>query len=321
MHFLIYKWGGCLTQEDLITQLKNMGHTVDCILYNFHNYIQDALFENKFRKYITGKTYDAVITINYFPLVSKLCQEASLPYYSWSYDSPAPRMVYLENTCNRIFLFDRAEYLKYREAGYTTIYHLPLAINTERLDALTASPAQLKRFQQDISFVGKMYQNSDIKAFQKTNEERTKLLLGLAKKHSVVLYAPYSTDVQDLENLVLAGPVDYHQEMPLVFRHSKINLNITLSCIESGIPLRILDIMGSGGFLITNPQSELEEHFTDGVDLVYYQNETDLYEKAAYYLSHEEEMKKIAASGYQKVKQYYNYPLMIQRMFEIGGLV
>ena len=320
MHFLLYKCNA-LTQEDLIVNLQNMGHTVDCILYNFHDYIQDALFENKFRKYITGKTYDAVISINYFPIISKLCEEASLPYYSWSYDSPAPRMIHLSNPFNRIFLFDKAEYLQYKNAGYSTIYHLPLAVDTKRLDTLTASPAQLKHFQRDISFVGKLYQNYQIKSFQKTNEERTRLLTGLAKKHSVTLYAPYSSDLQEFEDLIMAGPVEYYHEMPLAFRHSKINLNITLSCIRSGIPLRILDILGSGGFLITNPQIELEEHFTDGIDLVYYQNEKDLYEKAEYYLSHEEERKKIAASGYEKVKQYYNYPLLIQRMFELGGLI
>lgn len=320
MHFLMYKYSA-LAQEDLITNLKNMGHTVDCIIYNFHDYMQDAFFENKFRKYIAKRTYDAVISINYFPLISKLCEEASLLYYSWSYDSPAPRLVYLKNPFNRIFLFDKSEYLKYKASGCSTIYHLPLAVDTKRLDTLTASPSQLERFQQDISFVGKLYQNYEIESYQKTNKERTRLLSGLAKEHSVVLYAPFSTDTQELGNLTLAGPVDYYHEMPLVFRHSKINLNITLSSIQSGIPLRILDILGSGGFLITNPQNELNEHFIDGVDLVCYQNEKDLYDKAAYYLSHEEERKKIAVSGYQKVKQYYNYPLLIQRMFEMGGLI
>lgn len=320
MHFLVYKWNA-LTQEDLITNLKNMGHSVDCILYNFHDYMQDTPFENKFRRYITGKTFDAVISMNYFPIISRLCEEASLPYYSWNYDSPTPRLVHLENPFNRIFLFDKTEYLQYKNAGCSTVYHLPLAVDTRRLDALAASPAQLEHFQQDISFVGQLYQNYKMKYFQKTTEERTRLLSGLAKKHSVTLYAPYSTNLQGLENLIPAGPVEYYHEMPLVFRHSKINLNITLSCIQSGIPLRILDILGSGGFLITNPQSELEEHFTDGIDLVYYQSEEDLYEKTTYYLSHEEERKKIATSGYEKVKRYYNYPSLLRRMFEMGGLI
>ena len=320
MHFLMYKHNA-LTQEDLINNLKNMGHSVDCIIYNFHDFMQDNFFANKFRKYIAGKSYDAVLSINYFPLISKLCEEASLLYFSWSYDSPAPRLVHMDNPFNRIFLFDKTEYLKYKKAGCSTVYHLPLAVDTGRLDTLTASPEQLKRFQKDISFVGKLYQNYKIKSFQKTNEERTRLLSGLSRRHSVTLYAPYTTDIQNFENLNLAGPVEYYHEMPLAFRHSKINLNITLSCIESGIPLRILDILGSGGFLITNPQSELEEYFSDGVDLVYYQDEKDLYEKVAYYLSHEEERKQIAMSGYEKVKQYFNYPLQIQRMFEMGGLI
>ena len=37
-----------------------------------------------------------------------------------------------------------------------------------------------------------------------------------------------------------------------MFANSKVNLNITLRNIKTGIPLRALDIMGAGGFLLTN---------------------------------------------------------------------
>ena len=52
--------------------------------------------------------------------------------------------------------------------------------------------------------------------------------------------------------------------MPLVFQNSKINLNITLRSIKNGIPLRAIDIMGAGGFLLTNYQNDFGLHFTDG---------------------------------------------------------
>ena len=56
--------------------------------------------------------------------------------------------------------------------------------------------------------------------------------------------------------------------MPLIFRESKINLNITLRSITSGMPLRALDIMGAGGFLLSNYQQELAENYIDGEELV-----------------------------------------------------
>ena len=77
--------------------------------------------------------------------------------------------------------------------------------------------------------------------------------------------------------------------MPLIFHYSKINLNITSKSIRSGLPLRIFDILGCGGFLLTNYQPELSNYFTPGYDLVCYSSEDELLEKTEYYLSHEKE--------------------------------
>lgn len=52
------------------------------------------------------------------------------------------------------------------------------------------------------------------------------------------------------------GAVDYYEVMPHVFKQSKINLNITLRSIQSGMPLRAWDIMGAGGFLLSNYQAD-----------------------------------------------------------------
>lgn len=75
--------------------------------------------------------------------------------------------------------------------------------------------------------------------------------------------------------------------MPLVFHYSKINLNITSKSIHDGLPLRIFDVLGCGGFLLTNYQTELAQWFTPGRDLECYTGEDDLLEKVDYYLTHE----------------------------------
>ena len=97
------------------------------------------------------------------------------------------------------------------------------------------------------------------------------------------------------------GPVEYFNEMPQVFRCSRINLNITLRSILTGIPLRALDVMGAGGFLISNYQSEIPEYFVPGEDLVVYEDYEDLCTKVEYYLSHESERREIAINGCRKV--------------------
>ena len=116
------------------------------------------------------------------------------------------------------------------------------------------------------------------------------------------------------------GTVDYDREMPLVFRDSKINLNITSKTIESGIPLRVLDILSCGGFCLTNFQPEIAEYFEDGVDLVMYTSMKDLVTKAAYYLEHEEERKIIAQNGFRKATQNHDLSKAIDAILETMGV-
>ena len=61
----------------------------------------------------------------------------------------------------------------------------------------------------------------------------------------------------ELPNVINMGSVDYYDMMPYVFKCSDINLNITLRSIKTGIPLRAMDIMGAGGFLMSNYQVDL----------------------------------------------------------------
>lgn len=113
------------------------------------------------------------------------------------------------------------------------------------------------------------------------------------------------------------GTVKYDTEMPLVFRDSKINLNITSKSIESGVPLRVFDILACGGFCMTNYQIEVAELFEDGVDLVMYSSLEDLKEKVYYYLNHEEERATIAANGRAKLIERYTLGQAIDRMLSL----
>lgn len=96
-------------------------------------------------------------------------------------------------------------------------------------------------------------------------------------------------------------------EMPKVFNLSKINLNMTMRPIETGLPLRCFDILGCGGFLMTNYQEELNDMFVIGQDLEAYSSLDELIDKCDYYLSHEDERAAIAHSGYEKVRAAHTH--------------
>lgn len=149
--------------------------------------------------------------------------------------------------------------------------------------------------------------------------ERAEVLEQLAAYFSVDLYTrPGTKTPKGVRNL---GYADYVSEMPKIFALSKINLNLTLRTIRSGIPLRALDIMGAGGFLLSNYQKELAEYFVEGEEVVLAYTRDDLLQKCAYYLEHEEERVEIARRGQAKVWQDFDYRKVLNRilMESVGG--
>ncbi|MGN0308527.1 MAG: glycosyltransferase [Lachnospiraceae bacterium] len=147
---------------------------------------------------------------------------------------------------------------------------------------------------------------------QAAETERIRTLNTLAEYFKVDLYT--RSDPSALKNVQVHGGIKTLTEMPKVFYLSKINLNMTIKPIQTGLPLRIFDILGCGGFLMTNYQQELLEYFEIGADLEAYGSMEELVDKCAYYLENEEARVQIALNGYEKVKKYHTY---VNRMSEI----
>lgn len=137
--------------------------------------------------------------------------------------------------------------------------------------------------------------------FKTASVQRCRALISLSKRHRVDIYS--NSDVMAMTGLPKKGTVDYWTEMPRVFHSSKINLNLTIPDIKSGLPLRIFDVLGSGGFLLTNFQAELPANFTIGKDLVCFESPEEMEKLCDYYLAHEEERMEIARHGYETVKK------------------
>ena len=145
-----------------------------------------------------------------------------------------------------------------------------------------------------------------------TRTERQKFIKGLSEFCNVALYTPEPTPQLKADN---RGEIDYYREFPKACKCSKINLNITLRSITTGIPLRAMDILGCGGFLLSNYQEELEEYFVSGRDYVFFESEKDLYDKVKYYLAHDDERRTIADNGHKLMREYHTYDIRIKQMF------
>ena len=143
-------------------------------------------------------------------------------------------------------------------------------------DAATADlAAEIKAHADDFYSVEKRVADSDryvaahsYIGMQIAETERIRTLNTLADYFDVALYT--LSDTAPLQNVQVRGGIKSLTEMPKVFHLSKINLNMTIKPIQAGLPLRVFDILGCGGFLMTNYQEELPEYFDIGVDLEAY---------------------------------------------------
>ncbi len=151
-----------------------------------------------------------------------------------------------------------------------------------------------------------------------TELDRIKTFNEIAKYFKMDLWT--LSDTSMLKNVNCRGGADSLNMMPQIIKCSKINLNLTNKPIKTGLPLRIFDLMGAGGFVISNYQAEIPEHFIPDEDIVMYESIPDLINKIDYYLSHDDERKQIAKNGYNKVKQYHSYDVKLMQMFDICGL-
>lgn len=148
-----------------------------------------------------------------------------------------------------------------------------------------------------------------------TAMERLDIMKLLGTNHHVDLYTGSDSSSLPVTN---RGRVKTLTEMPLVFHNSKINLNITCKSIRSGISQRVWDILGAGGFVLSNYQTEIPEYFEIGTDLDTYGSMEELAEKCEFYLSHDDVREKIALNGYKKVKENHNYTDRIRMLLEIS---
>nr|WP_308647538.1 glycosyltransferase [uncultured Agathobacter sp.] len=145
--------------------------------------------------------------------------------------------------------------------------------------------------------------------------ERREVLQRVSDLYDTYLFS--SRKPEYLPKVHYMGIINYYTQMPIVFKKTDINLNITLKSITTGIPVRILDIMGAGGFLLTNYQSEMEEYFKSGVEYDYYGDMQELEDKVKFYISHTEERQRIAEAGYEKVGKLFNYNLRLDEIMRL----
>ena len=189
-------------------------------------------------------------------------------------------------------------------------------VTPELIEAFCKVRPELINFPDSMKVDTKAVIAQHIISVKVAEQERLRYLKALSEHFNVDLYT--GSDTYSMPLIHNRGFAKTNTEMPIIFHQSKINLNLTAKSIRSGLSLRIFDVLGCEGFLITNYQAELPEHFNIGEDLEAYTILDDLMGKCEYYLSHDKERREIAHNGFEKVKKYHTYDIRLTQMLEIA---
>ncbi len=379
---------GSICEDGIMNAFKRLQHNV----VDFYKTFDSVDYDKKYLTILAEciqQHPDArcVFSVNFIPIVARVCKIFKIPYISWTVDCPSFQLYSktIEYPTNRIFLLDRLQAEKFAPMNPGNVYHMPMACDLATWDNVKITPADHREYDCDISFIGSLYSEkckynhiekdlpeymqgyvkglidaqlnvygynfiedsisyewaqdfkkhvgwipladdyiedvkgivSDLYIGEKcTEQERIRTLQAISEKFKMDFYT--LSDTSMIPKINNRGGADSNRMQPRIFKCSKINLSMTNRPFKSGIPLRVFDIMGSGGFLISNYQPELAELFVPGEDIVLYESIPDLLMKIEYYLEHEDERLQIAKNGYEKVKQHHSYDVRLENILSIA---
>ena len=136
MNFLFYRYNS-ICEPYMINSLQSLGHTIKTIdteitwknvpARKVVEIVSDILLQESF---------DGLISVNYYPVLSEICRIFKLRYLSWTVDSPVLELLSdtISNEYNRLFLFDYQQYQDLVMYNPDNIFYLPLATNTTHWD-------------------------------------------------------------------------------------------------------------------------------------------------------------------------------------------
>lgn len=385
MKILFYRYGS-ICEPDIFNTFQELGHTVyenNTEIYNKNPVLGKIIKE--ISSFIQLHPIDCIFSINFYPMLSEICQIYHIRYISWVVDAPVLELYAssIKNSYNRTFIFDYTLYSEICSYNPENIFYLPLAANVSSKEKAIADAALKSSadYSAKVSFIGSLYTEKcpydsigplseysrgylealmsaqeniygyyfieELLTDELTAEIRNSCgqyytipetsfltdkrlisqyyigskITSMERIHTMDLLSGHfpitiytGSDTSFLPKIINRGTAKTLTEMPVIFHNSDINLNTTSKPIRSGIPLRLWDIMASGGFVLSNFQSELPEYFESGIHLDTYASMEELLEKCDYYLSHEKQRKEIAINALEEIKSKHTYDIRVEQL-------
>lgn len=161
MNILMIRWKS-ICEPDIIAAWGSIPVTVTQWELSTKDPDYDQQVLRELSEQLLAHSYSFVFSVDYFPIVARVCNALHVRYVSWSVDCPVVQ--YYSKTLsyeyNRIFLFDYAMYEEFYPENPKHTYYLPLggavAHNDEVLASITEEDR--KKYAADVSFIGSTYE-------------------------------------------------------------------------------------------------------------------------------------------------------------------
>lgn len=197
----------------------------------------------------------------------------------------------------------------FENEGSKNVSWVPFACDPAFHRPVELTQEDKKRYGRDIAFVGSYYSN------------RAKLLGSIADL-DIGIWGPHWNKADIIPGLIKKTrntKLNFDQWVR-IYCAAKITLVIhyqdpAVPCYQASP--KLFEAMACGAFVLVDRQKDAQRIFKDGQHVVFFDQENDLREKIAYYLSHPDERRKIAQQGCRFVRESHRYQDRIKQMIVI----
>ncbi|HOO55526.1 MAG TPA: glycosyltransferase [bacterium] len=112
------------------------------------------------------------------------------------------------------------------------------------------------------------------------------------------------------------GPIDYMENLNLLYSASEINLNLSKSQLVTSVNQRVFDAPACGGFVLTDYREDAELLFDPGTELAVFRTGGELREMAGRFLRDEKQRKERARNTRRRVLSEHTYKHRMKTLIE-----
>nr|MBC9200986.1 glycosyltransferase [Paenibacillus sp. PL91] len=206
----------------------------------------------------------------------------------------------------------------YQSVGCKQVYYLPFAVSPKLYQPTAVEPAM----QTDICFIGTAFWNR-----VRYIDQLTPYLLG---KRTFIsgLWWDRLKNYRQLSSYIKLGEWMPPEETARYYNGAKMVINLHRPVVDEmnriGMPIqassvnpRTFEINGCATLQLVDARSEVAQMYEPDKEIVIFHSPEELRHKLEYYLTHEEERREIALSGYKRTLQQHTYVHRLHQMIAI----